>query len=1613
MRRNIGVLAMISVIVSVMAATVAYADFTDVTTVMVTVIVPQPWNSIIYPDGMYELAGIYPKLVTLDNFTITVVNLTANNTDVLKCYVRESDGSTLLLQNPITSDIVNVTQNLTYTISSGDASGAYESSWYVENCSLYKGGSPHYTNNTSMPVFVKTDNWYFSVGGVLKSNDAANAYISWKSAVRAFFGHDDATEKDVLFAVYKYSGVHKFEGLCNNSVDDDSDGLTDCADPDCQTVFFSSCGHVLRPGGAGQFSPRTRMLTLPPPSSQCPNNICSMTVAGATVYWTQAANPAGKFKIYVERNIPSPEIVFVTMKNATSTYYNITDAGTSIYGPNPLPYKWLAPSGGPTFQTFIASSKPTPSSTQTFSGFLQMYMETNMTGAPQSEYTMNLDIYIGSPIENKNFSVFVDSAAPLNENESDPALPHNSSHYITGTQTTSDESCNDGMNNDLNDDGTDCRDSDCNNVAIGVTCGGDTISCQSPAENTCWDNFDNDGDGAVDCADSGCSGRIGGWLLTNGTVAKWNASAVPGAKIVMCDSPEGSGYYVPPNSSIVSSCADTFDNNANGATDCYDTNNCWGRAGNTTGLCPAFENAAYVWCADGQDNDFDKYVHAGVSAGYGTGADCDDYDCAGAPSCPTKEILTATGAYNASQCFDGKDNDLDMWYWNGAAYVRNTTNGKDCNDPDCMWAVDPVNNNSVCSGTEFNLARWGFYGYSYDYCDDGNDNDVDAGMPRGGADCADAYNSFNTSDTDCWQRFGGCGPCPSIENYTWNSCMNGINDDSDNGAGGYGSGGTDCADTDCNGELGSLASAQRCELGTEQTCNDSFDNNRNGPADCADSACAGKTGSNNVVCNAENTAGRCTDNGDNDGDGSIDCIDSGCWGIGGCAAAMSFGPLITVPAWTGMVLSPSGDIRADWTNAQYIGNNFTIRFQNVQSLSGASVVIVLGQWPVNNITFNVTAAQIVLSGPSAGSFSKDWTNGVLTLENTAAVSSMNLTVDILIPLDTAFGTETFPILTQSAHGQGNGNIGVTVYEHTYPVIDGLEVEPMWAPANVTIRVADSFTVRAIVNDTGRGGSQIAGCWFQLNGSTPSFSSNCVKQFALTAEGVYNVTAWPVDSPGNIGPAVTQMVDVYLTPRQSYFNDLNKLWVRGGLGSLRIASAFQTADGDNWDNNCIITISNDSGTVWQTNFTKTGSGPVANCTVDISVPQSVPPIDGIYYVTITETDSDGSTITSQRRIFYMCNSLGSSGPGWSCARADFDGDGATDGLRTDLWTQNFTQFCDNCPGIYNPNQTDSDLDGIGDVCDNCRYVQNINQADSNGNCPAAPYTNDPQCGDACQNVTFPPILPPQPPPPLPPPQPPPVAPEFTWPPMIIPPNQGIYTLPPDCASVLLEGEILEGRPTNGTMALILCPTKNFTAQIFNITKLDPFDIAPMLCNQTAVSAFEINVTADLVYYCMNYAGTVGLNESSLRVWKAIEGKWTPMPADVVWQQGTIICGNITAAEAHTPYMIAGFVNVTKVATSDEAMKAIRNANMTINFVRKLRLPLFQAESELKYAINAYLSCNWDKALASARRAYWYAIEALVAIALVILLIAIVIIYLSYRELKRRVKPKKKTQLAGRT
>jgi len=153
----------------------------------------------------------------------------------------------------------------------------------------------------------------------------------------------------------------------------------------------------------------------------------------------------------------------------------------------------------------------------------------------------------------------VDAADPACKNrfgECDPGgIPG-----LSATENISFSSCADGVDNDLN--GTiDCADATCRtNGKVGRlgcangTCGGfvdyahtDAAVCAATENQPqyCGDGFDNNGNGLIDCADSGCLGIRHGPIIFPGYI---------------CGTENGAA------------CSDGYDNDGNGNTDCFDAN---------------------------------------------------------------------------------------------------------------------------------------------------------------------------------------------------------------------------------------------------------------------------------------------------------------------------------------------------------------------------------------------------------------------------------------------------------------------------------------------------------------------------------------------------------------------------------------------------------------------------------------------------------------------------------------------------------------------------------------------------------------------------------------------------------------------------------------------------------------------------------------------------------------------------------------------------------------------------------------------------------------------------------------------------------------------------------
>lgn len=259
-------------------------------------------------------------------------------------------------------------------------------------------------------------------------------------------------------------------------------------------------------------------------------------------------------------------------------------------------------------------------------------------------------------------------------------------------------SCSDGADNDC-DGQVDCADPDCSGracSAAGGVCSGSSCTCELGAESVCLNGADDDCDGLADCADSDCAGKSCGGF---GKVCAANACACPGGG--------------------VESCQNGVDDDCDGLVDCVDVAGCPQNAACSPGgrqctsslcTCRAGQSPE-VACNDGVDNDCDGLK------------DCADADCAAKSCGPFGQLCAGAPPVCAcpsttENCANGVDDDCDGLV--------------DCADPgSCPANTACGANGKTCSQNGVCLCPWGQSAEAS--CADGADNDCD-GVP----DCKDA-----------------------------------------------------------------------------------------------------------------------------------------------------------------------------------------------------------------------------------------------------------------------------------------------------------------------------------------------------------------------------------------------------------------------------------------------------------------------------------------------------------------------------------------------------------------------------------------------------------------------------------------------------------------------------------------------------------------------------------------------------------------------------------------------------------------------------------------------------------------------------------------------------------
>lgn len=225
--------------------------------------------------------------------------------------------------------------------------------------------------------------------------------------------------------------------------------------------------------------------------------------------------------------------------------------------------------------------------------------------------------------------------------------------------------------------------------------------------------------------------------------------------------------------------------------------------------------------------------------------------------------------------------------------------------------------------------------------------------------------------------------------------------------------------------------------------------------------------------------------------------------------------------------------------------------------------------------------------------------------------------------------------------------------------------------------------------------------------------------------------------------------------------------------------------------------------------------------------------------------------------------------------------------------------------------------------------------------------------------------------------------------IVSPGETV-NLPPSGLSIQLEENVI----------LALYPTKRFTAKIYNISKIRPAQYKILLCNQISLASYEINVSADLAFFCVNYSNYIlNVTEPTVSVFKFNASDWIDLGPQKIIKNTTskIICGNISS----TPYMVAGNLNVPE---SQEALEKLQIAGIAVRESNSSEVAeIFTLASDL------YNSCQYSTAIQLAEKAIDIVtlsrLPKLPIELVVLIILAGIAVKLQYNRLLKRVRHKR--------
>lgn len=718
------------------------------------------------------------------------------------------------------------------------------------------------------------------------------------------------------------------------------------------------------------------------------------------------------------------------------------------------------------------------------------------------------------------------------------------------------------------------------------------------------------------------------------------------------------------------------------------------------------------------DNDFNRPGNVG--------ANCDDAACNGAISSDGRmcvdEELNINNGFN--YCSNGIDDDMD-----GA---------KDCSDTSCGRAFG---NCGPCPTRE---------DVNYRMCADGADADLD-----GQTDCADHADCWPTPATKDYRRLGTLGGngdaayCASAENDDI-TCGDGFDNDQNVL--------TDCQEASCNGRIGPQGGV--CEYAAEVSCSDGADNDGDGFIDVVDSDCyaapawGGKPwdsftcGVNPPFVPAPPTFPYPYVRVPTADYACLATADYSCVEVPAFLPSDPAGYEVTQPAAS--TATVTARVYGTVHESALGGTAYTDLVEIVGTGSYSNVTIVIGDATTTDKRYPYADATCTLTGQGAGQFefAAEDEKAVQIFSVADPVGPFDLRLECPTPASAlASQTYPYPVSVVSAHADGTREDGQvetdaplhffsTLYEAERPTLAAVQPEGQTIGQPFRVPYGAARRLRLVPDDTPKPPTLICRCSADIDvDPSVSVGPDCVTQpFTFPQNGNYSVRARIEDAAGNVSDLQYATLDVEVTPvnlpaepftlspareviqvttgsggtqfvslpsKEPFFRSQRmRALVSGGFVSgTGFTQTFCQAKIYRNDGSTSLQDPSGAVLVWSTGDTVSMASFLnhANCDGQLTIPDLA---DGEYFMTLSVTDSANNTGESDRRVFYVCNRPPRFGePENVCSKADFDGDGAPEALYTKIFTGNTSpQVCDNCSGIYNPEQADYDANGIGNSCE---------------------------------------------------------------------------------------------------------------------------------------------------------------------------------------------------------------------------------------------------------------------------------------------------------------------------